>query len=111
MQLVWVTSGGFRIYVTEMVVVSSILYISEATYYCPIWWTGRISQLNAVFYKLIFVSVSAVFLIPYLFFLVLCGMPLFFLEVSYGQFASLSPITAWRLSPLFKGIDLLFIPE
>ncbi|KAK2183053.1 hypothetical protein NP493_325g02062 [Ridgeia piscesae] len=31
-------------------------------------------------------------------------MPLFFLEVSYGQFASLSPITVWRMSPFFKGI-------
>ncbi|KAI0215060.1 Sodium- and chloride-dependent glycine transporter 2 [Lamellibrachia satsuma] len=47
---------------------------------------------------------GAVFLIPYLTFLVLCGMPLFFMEVSYGQFASLSPITVWRLSPFFKGI-------
>lgn len=47
---------------------------------------------------------GAVFLIPYLFFLILCGMPLFFAEVTYGQFASLSPITIWRLSPLFKGI-------
>ncbi|KAK2164944.1 hypothetical protein LSH36_57g04098 [Paralvinella palmiformis] len=47
---------------------------------------------------------GAVFLIPYIIFLVLCGMPLFFLEVSYGQFASLSPITIWKLSPFFKGI-------
>ncbi|KAK2164942.1 hypothetical protein LSH36_57g04094 [Paralvinella palmiformis] len=46
---------------------------------------------------------GAVFLIPYILFLIICGMPLFFLEVSYGQFASLSPITVWRLSPLFKG--------
>jgi solute carrier family 6 amino acid transporter-like protein 5/7/9/14 len=47
---------------------------------------------------------GAVFLVPYIIFLVLCGMPLFFLEVSYGQFASLSPITVWKLSPLFKGV-------
>ena len=46
---------------------------------------------------------TAVFLIPYLTFLLLIGMPLFFMEVSYGQFASLSPITVWRMSPLFKG--------
>ncbi len=43
------------------------------------------------------------FLIPYLFFMIVCGMPLFFMEVSYGQFASLSPIAVWRLSPIFKG--------
>jgi len=47
---------------------------------------------------------GAVFLIPYLTFMVLCGMPLFFLEVSYGQFSSLSPIAVWKLSPLFKGL-------
>ena len=46
---------------------------------------------------------SGAFLIPYVIFLVLCGLPLFFMEVSYGQFASLSPITVWRMSPLFKG--------
>jgi solute carrier family 6 amino acid transporter-like protein 5/7/9/14 len=34
---------------------------------------------------------SGAFLIPYVIFLVLCGLPLFFMEVSYGQFASLSP--------------------
>ncbi|XP_064636103.1 sodium- and chloride-dependent glycine transporter 1-like isoform X2 [Lineus longissimus] len=44
------------------------------------------------------------FLVPYLTFLFLCGMPLFFLEVSFGQFSSLSPISAWKVSPLFKGI-------
>ncbi|XP_064636169.1 sodium- and chloride-dependent glycine transporter 1-like [Lineus longissimus] len=44
------------------------------------------------------------FLFPYLFFLAICGFPLFFLEVAYGQFSSLSPIKAWRLSPLFKGV-------
>lgn len=47
---------------------------------------------------------GAVFLVPYIFFLIVCGMPLFFMEVSYGQFASLSPITVWHISPLFKGI-------
>ena len=53
--------------------------------------------------KLLFPCVTAVFLIPYLIFLTLCGMPLFFLEVSYGQFASLGPISAWKMSPIFKG--------
>jgi SNF family Na+-dependent transporter len=47
---------------------------------------------------------GAVFLIPYLIFMVICAMPLFFLEVSIGQFASLSPLTVWRVSPLFTGI-------
>ncbi|XP_070559914.1 sodium- and chloride-dependent glycine transporter 2-like [Ptychodera flava] len=43
------------------------------------------------------------FLIPYLIFMALCGMPLFFLEVAFGQFCSEGPITAWKVCRLFKG--------
>lgn len=43
------------------------------------------------------------FFIPYVIFLLLCGVPLFFMEASYGQFSSLSPISVWRMCPLFKG--------
>ncbi|XP_050417804.1 sodium- and chloride-dependent glycine transporter 1 isoform X2 [Patella vulgata] len=49
-------------------------------------------------------SGGGAFLIPYLFFMVVCGMPLFFMEIAYGQFASLSPVTIWSISPLFKGV-------
>lgn len=61
---------------------------------------GNIWRFPYLCYK----SGGGAFLIPYVIFLVLCGMPLFFMEVSYGQFASLSPITVWRMSPLFKGV-------
>ncbi|XP_013384850.1 sodium- and chloride-dependent glycine transporter 1 isoform X2 [Lingula anatina] len=44
------------------------------------------------------------FLIPYCIFLLLCGMPLVFLEIAYGQFCSQSPTGVWKLSPMFKGI-------
>lgn len=47
---------------------------------------------------------GASFLIPYVVFLVTCGLPLFFLELSFGQFASLGPISIWRAMPIFKGI-------
>jgi len=79
-------------------------------------WTGRLDFIMSCisyavglgniwrFPYLCYRNGGAVFLIPYLIFLFLCGMPLFFIEVSYGQFASLSPITVWRLSPFFKGI-------
>ena len=35
--------------------------------------------------------------------MVLCGMPLFYLELIIGQFSSLSPLSVWRLCPMFKG--------
>lgn len=34
----------------------------------------------------------------------LVGLPLFYMELSLGQFASLGPITIWKLNPLLKGI-------
>lgn len=40
---------------------------------------------------------------PYFIMLALVGLPLFFLEFAFGQFASLGPISIWNVSPLFKG--------
>ena len=62
---------------------------------------GNIWRFPYLCYK----SGGGAFLVPYIIFLSLCGLPLFFMEISYGQFASLSPITVWRMSPLFKGED------
>ncbi|CAH1773216.1 unnamed protein product [Owenia fusiformis] len=44
------------------------------------------------------------FLIPYFTFLIICGIPLFFMELTLGQFSSLSPISVWKMCPLFKGL-------
>ena len=46
---------------------------------------------------------TGAFLIPYVIMLALVGLPLFFMELAFGQFASLGPITIWRINPLFKG--------
>ncbi|XP_017779725.1 PREDICTED: sodium- and chloride-dependent glycine transporter 1-like [Nicrophorus vespilloides] len=43
------------------------------------------------------------FLVPYLLMLTLCGIPLFFMETSLGQFANTGCITLFKISPLFKG--------
>ena len=47
---------------------------------------------------------AGAFLIPYLLMLFFVGLPLFFMELSFGQFASLGPITAYAYSPALKGI-------
>ncbi|XP_043120778.1 sodium- and chloride-dependent GABA transporter 2-like isoform X2 [Puntigrus tetrazona] len=45
------------------------------------------------------------FLIPYLVFVVTCGVPLFLLETAMGQYTQEGPITCWhRLCPLAEGI-------
>jgi solute carrier family 6 amino acid transporter-like protein 5/7/9/14 len=43
------------------------------------------------------------FLIPYLIVLFVIGKPMFFLEVSIGQFVSGGPVKVWALSPALKG--------
>ena len=50
--------------------------------------------------------VAGAFLIPYFTFLVLCGIPLCYLEIVIGQFSSLSALHAWGMTPLFKGTGL-----
>ncbi|GAB6029115.1 Solute carrier 6 [Chamberlinius hualienensis] len=44
------------------------------------------------------------FLIPYMIMIFVAGLPLFFLELAFGQYASEGPVTIWKISPLFQGI-------
>uniref|UniRef100_A0A8C4MPT4 Solute carrier family 6 member 14 n=1 Tax=Equus asinus asinus TaxID=83772 RepID=A0A8C4MPT4_EQUAS len=41
--------------------------------------------------------------------LALAGLPLFFLECSLGQFASLGPVSIWRILPLFQGVGITMV--
>ena len=47
---------------------------------------------------------SGAFLIPYVVMLIFTGIPLFFMELAFGQFASEGVISIWKVSPLFQGL-------
>lgn len=46
---------------------------------------------------------SGVFLIPYILIALIGGIPIFFLEISLGQFMKAGSINVWNICPLFKG--------
>ena len=47
---------------------------------------------------------SGAFLIPYVVMLIFTGIPLFFMELAFGQFASEGVISIWKVSPVFQGL-------
>ncbi|PIK47109.1 putative sodium- and chloride-dependent neutral and basic amino acid transporter B(0+) isoform X1 [Apostichopus japonicus] len=49
-------------------------------------------------------SGGGAFLIPYAVMLFFAGLPIFFLEVSFGQYCSEGPIQAWKAVPMMRGI-------
>ncbi|XP_055346051.1 sodium- and chloride-dependent glycine transporter 2-like [Paramacrobiotus metropolitanus] len=47
------------------------------------------------------------FLLPYLILLLLCGKPMYFMEIAFGQYHQEGPVTIWkRVSPIAKGIGI-----
>jgi hypothetical protein len=54
-------------------------------------------------------SLQGAFLIPYLMMLALAGLPIFFLEVSLGQFASQGPVSVWKAIPALQGESSLLV--
>ncbi|XP_069107590.1 sodium- and chloride-dependent glycine transporter 1-like [Argopecten irradians] len=55
---------------------------------------------------LCFKNGGGAFLIPYVICLFLVGIPIFYLELSLGQFASLGPITVWNINPSLRGLGV-----
>ncbi|GAA6096877.1 sodium-dependent noradrenaline transporter [Tachysurus ichikawai] len=46
------------------------------------------------------------FLIPYITFLFIAGMPLFYMELALGQYNREGAATVWKICPVFKGVFL-----
>ncbi|XP_078403882.1 sodium- and chloride-dependent neutral and basic amino acid transporter B(0+)-like [Cetorhinus maximus] len=66
---------------------------------------GNVCRFPFLAYK----NGGGAFLIPYSLILVLTGIPMFFLETSFGQFASLGPVAVWRAMPILQGVGIAMV--
>lgn len=92
MLLAWATCGGFLTSATKTEGVSQMMLTTR--------YPKCVLQVCIVVYSVN----SGAFLVPYLVFVVTCGVPLFLLETTVGQYTQEGSITCWRkLCPLAEG--------
>ncbi|VDN98957.1 unnamed protein product [Rodentolepis nana] len=53
---------------------------------------------------LVLTNGGGAFLVPYITFMLFCGIPFCFMEFTLGQFSGLSPVEAFGFAPLFRGL-------
>lgn len=46
---------------------------------------------------------------PYLFFMVIAGMPLFYMELALGQYNREGAAGVWKICPIFKGKTVIVL--
>lgn len=77
---------------------SRLHFLSSAMSYCI--GLGNLIRFPHLCYK----YAGGAFLVAYTLVLLAIGLPLFLMELAFGQYANESPITIWRISPAFEGI-------
>ena len=61
------------------------------------------NQLKLFHKVILIIPISGAFLIPYFFSMLICGIPMFFLEVSVGQYLGVGGMSVvGQLAPIFK---------
>lgn len=101
----------------KFMVEKSAIHLPHSSTHTRGQWSSKIEFLLAVagqiiglgnvwrFPYLCYKNGGGVFFIPYVVFLFTCGIPLFLLETSMGQYTKQGSITCWKkICPLFHGI-------
>ncbi|KAK1895650.1 Sodium-dependent dopamine transporter [Dissostichus eleginoides] len=55
------------------------------------------------------VDKGSAFLVPYMFFMLIAGMPLFYMELALGQYNREGAAGVWKICPIFKGVGFTVI--
>ena len=63
-------------------------------------------EVNSFTFNVSLLLLSGAFLIPYTIMLCFVGLPVFFIELSVGQYSASGPMTVFEASPIFQGVYL-----